>query len=262
MTQGLTNKRLQRTAGQSFGTLVSPSARGPQPLNRRSVRRRPRPPWRVMHKKKADGKNSALIELVAQLRDHIDLHRIIGLNVAALRNSDISDAFLGYLQKSAHESLAIYICKIFESSTRNELNSIPGIIESLPLTHLGDKQKREFATFAKRYGNHSDPTEARSYLKGTFGLFCGIHSESLDRLKKFRDTIGAHSDSKAAIRSLPSHAEFEILFSFANDFYELVSDSISNVGPASIPRRAGRGFIRLIESMGVQAAKFDFDEEK
>ena len=73
-----------------------------------------------MHKTKTDGKNSALLVLVAQLRDHIDVHRIIGLNVDALRNSDISDAFLGYLQKSAHESLAIYICKIL--SRRLETN--------------------------------------------------------------------------------------------------------------------------------------------
>lgn len=215
-----------------------------------------------MRKTKTDDKNIELLMLIAQLRDHIDLHRIIGLNAAALRYSDISGAFIGYLQKSAHESLAIYICKIFESSTRNELNSIPGIIESLPLTRLSDDQKREFATFGKRYGNHSDPTEARSYLKGTLGLFCGIHSESLDRLKEFRDTIGAHSDSKAAIKSLPSHAEFEILFSFANDFYKLVSRSITNFGPAPVLSEVGRGFVRLIESLGVQAAKFDFDEEK
>ena len=215
-----------------------------------------------MRKTKTDAKNFKLIELVAQLRGHIDLHRIIGLNVASLRDSDIDGALLGYLQKSAHESLAIYICKIFESSTRNELNSIPGIIESLPVTHLPERQKQAFASFGKRYGNHSDPTEARSYLKGTLGLFCGIHSESLDRLKEFRDKVGAHSDSKAAIRSLPSHSEFEILFSFANDFYELVSSSINNIGPASVPRRVGRGFLRLMKSMGVKGAKFDFDEEK
>lgn len=215
-----------------------------------------------MRKTKTDDKNIELLMLIAQLRDHIDLHRIIGLNADALRGSDISGALVGYLQKSAHESLAIYICKIFESSTRNELNSIPGIIESLPLTRLSNEQKREFAAFGKRYGNHSDPTEARAYLKGTLGLFCGIHSESLDQLKEFRDTIGAHSDSKAAIKSLPSHAEFEIIFSFANDFYEVVSRSINNVGPALVPRTVGRGFVRLIESMGVQAVKFDFDEEK
>src|SRR5437016_4606166 len=103
-----------------------------------------------MRKTKTDDRNIELLKLIAQLRDHIDLHRIIGLNAAALRDSDFSSAFLGYLQKSAHESLAIYICKIFESSTRNELNSIPGIIESLPLTRLSEEQRREFATFGKR----------------------------------------------------------------------------------------------------------------
>ncbi len=212
--------------------------------------------------KTTDDKNSKLIELVAQLRDHIDLHRIIGLNRGALRETDIAGALLGYFQKSAHESLAIYICKIFESPTRNELNSIPGIIESLPLTRLSDSQKREFSVYGKRYGNHSDPTEAKSYLKGTFGLFCGIHSESLDRLKEFRDKIGAHSDSKADIKLLPSHSEFEALYSFAYDFYALISDSINNFGPASVPRNVGHGFVRLMESLDVHAVRFDFDEDK
>ncbi len=214
-----------------------------------------------MRNPRVDDKNIHLVELLAQLRDHIDLHRIIGLNLAALRNTEISGALLGYLQKSAHESLAIYFCKIFESSDRNDLNSIPGIIGSLPTTLLSEMQQREFAAFGKRYGNHGAPTDARSYLNGTFTIFCDTHSESLVRLKKFRDTIGAHSDSKATISSLPSHAEFEKLYSFAEDFYELLSDSINMVGPAVIPRSVGSGFIRLIASMGVQAPKFDFDKE-
>lgn len=211
---------------------------------------------------RADDKNFHLLELLAQLRDHIDIHRIIGLNVTALRDTEISGALLGYLQKSAHESLAIYICKIFESSGRNDLNSIPGIIESLPTTPLSEMQRREFAAFGKKYGNHAAPADAKSYLNGTFTMFRETHAESLAQLKKFRDTIGAHSDSKATISSLPSHVEFESLFSFAKDFYELVSDSINNVVPAMIPRTVGRGFIRLIASMGVEAPRFDFDEEK
>jgi hypothetical protein len=211
---------------------------------------------------KADGKNVQLLKLLAQLRDHIDLHRIIGVNVAALHGSEIGGALLGYLQKTAHESLAIYICKIFESSTRNDLNSIPGIIESLPVAPLSDAQKRDFATFGRKYGNNAVPVEAKSYLSGTFGLFCGIHSESLHRLKEFRDTIGAHSDAKAAIKALPSHAEFEAFFGFANDFYRLVSHSTYNVGPAVIPRDVGHAFIRLLEALGVRAPRFDFEEEE
>lgn len=211
---------------------------------------------------KTDQKNYKLIELIAQLRDHIDVYRIIGLNVPALEQTEISGAFLGYLQKSAQESLAMYICKIYESSTRNELNSIPGIIESLQVGPLSEAQKPEFSEFGKKYKNHSEATEAKSYLKGTFGLFCGIHSRSLDRLKEFRDKIGAHADSKANITDLPSLDEFEVLYSFANDFYVLISHSVTGYGPATVPRRVGPGFVRLAESVGTHGVKFDFDADK
>jgi hypothetical protein len=211
---------------------------------------------------KTDKKNIELLKLVAQLRDHIDIHRIIGLNVDSLQNSDISNVFIGYLQKVAQESLAIYFCKIFESSTRNELNSISGIVDSLPQTTLALEQRAAFFAFGKKYGNDTEPTEAKSHLKQTFSLFCDIHSGTLDGLKEFRDTIGAHSDSKAAIDSLPSHAEFETLYSFAADFYGLVSRSVINAGPAMVPRQAGKGLVKLMESMGVKAPKFDFEADE
>lgn len=213
-----------------------------------------------MHGSKTDEKNIQLLKLLAQLRDHIDIHRIIGLNFGALRKAQISGALLGYLQKSAHESLAIYICKIFESSTRNDLNSIPGIIESIPATPISEMQSRELAVFGKKYGHDATPTDARSYLRDTFELFCVAQSESLGRLKEFRDTIGAHSDYGADITSLPSHAEFESLFSFAKDFYEVVSHSIIESGPAVIPRVVGRNFISLLATLGVQDPRFDFED--
>jgi hypothetical protein len=210
---------------------------------------------------KADAKNYKLIELIVQLRDHIDMHRIIGLNVGALHETDISRALLGYLQKSAQESLAMYLCKIYESSTRNELNSIPAIIESVSVTALSGPKQAKFAAFGAKYGNHCEATESKSYLKGTFGLFCGIHSRSLDHLKEFRDKIGAHADSKASIKDLPSHAEFEALYGFAYDFYVLVSDSVTGFGPATFTRSVGPGFVRLAKSLGAERVRFDFDEE-
>jgi hypothetical protein len=69
------------------------------------------------------------------------------------------------------------------------LNSIPAIIESLPPMNLSASHKREFAAFGRQYGNHSEPIEARAYLRGTYGLFCGLHSESFDGLKEFRDKM-------------------------------------------------------------------------
>ena len=42
-----------------------------------------------MRNTKTDDKNIQLLKLIAQLRDHIDLHRIIGLNATELRDRDI-----------------------------------------------------------------------------------------------------------------------------------------------------------------------------
>ena len=210
---------------------------------------------------KADAKNTQLLKLLAQLRDHIDVHRIIGLNVRELQESQISGALLGYLQKSAHESLALYITKIFEASSRNDLNSIPGIIESIPTVPVTEMQGRRLAAFGSKYGHDAVPADARSYLKDALARFRDAHSKPLGRLKEFRDTIGAHSDYRANISSLPSHAEFEILFSFAKDFYEVVSDSIIGSGPAVIPRVVGHGFISMIEALGLQHPRFDFEDD-
>ncbi len=211
---------------------------------------------------KPDAKNIQLLKVLAQLRDHIDMHRIIGLNVRELQEGQISGALLGYLQKSAHESLALYISKIFEASSRNDLNSIPGIIESIPAMSVTETQGRHLTDFGRKYGLDATPADARSYLRDTLARFRVAHSEPLRRLKEFRDTIGAHSDYRASITSLPSHAEFEMLFGFAKDFYEVVSDSIVGSGPAVIPRAVGHGFVRLIRGLGVVHARFDFEADE
>lgn len=209
---------------------------------------------------KADAKNIPFLKLLAQLRDHIDIHRIIALNVLELQESQISGALLGYLQKSAHESLALYITKIFEASSRNDLNSIPGIIESIPAVPVTEMQGQRLATFGNKYGHDAVPTDAKPYLKAALAKFRDAHSKSLGRLKEFRDTIGAHSDYRANITSLPSHAELEILFGFARDFYEMISDSIIETEPAVIPRVVGHGFVKLVGSLGLQHPRFDFEE--
>jgi len=209
---------------------------------------------------KTDVKNIELLKMVAQLRDHIDTHRIIGLNVREIQECHINGALLGYLQKSAQESLALYICKIFETSSRNDLNSISGIIESLPTTEVSEVLSRKLGVFGRKYGHDDIAVTARSYLTEVFTRFREAHSEPLGRLKEFRDTIGAHSDYRADNTSLPSHAEYEAFFGFAKDFYELVSGSLIGVGPAAIPRVVGHGLVRLIQDLGVQNARFDFEE--
>jgi hypothetical protein len=56
-----------------------------------------------MLESETDKKNIELSKLLYQLRDEFDVERIIGLNVVDLRSSQISNALVGYLTKSAQE---------------------------------------------------------------------------------------------------------------------------------------------------------------
>jgi hypothetical protein len=208
---------------------------------------------------KTDKKNIELGRLLYQVREDIDVHRIIGLNVVAIRDSQISSALVGYLQKTAQESLALYFCKIFELPDGHSLNSIPGIIGSLPETPLSGDQATAFIAFGRKYGNKMHPSQGKSYLNKTFNQFRKKHSVSLKLLKTFRDTVGAHSGSDSNSKFLPSHHECEKLYTFAFEFYNLVARYVINSGPATIPRLAGSGLVSLMKSMGVQKPKTDFD---
>lgn len=208
---------------------------------------------------KTDKKNIELSKLLYQLREHLDVARIIGLNVVAIRNSEISNALGGHLQKTAQESLALYFCKIFELPDGHSLNSIPGIIGSLPKTPLSGDQIAAFVGFGTKYGNKANPSQAKSYLNKTFNQFRKRHSVSLKLLKNFRDTVGAHSDSDSNSKILPSHDECEKLYAFVVAFYNLVARYVINSGPATIPRGAGSGLVRLMKSMGIQNPKTDFE---
>jgi len=148
---------------------------------------------------------------------------------------------------------------MFELPGGHSLNSIPGIIGSLPEAPLSGDQVPVFADFGSKYGNAANPSQAKSYLNKTFNQFRKRHSASLKLLKTFRDTVGAHSDSDSNSKFLPSHDECEKLYTFAVEFYNLVARYMINSGPAIIPRLAGRGLVKVMKSMGVKNPKTDFD---
>jgi hypothetical protein len=211
---------------------------------------------------KLDQKSIGLILILSRLRDAIDIHRIISANAKEIKETSVSQALFGYLQISALESVAICFCKVFEVERRNELKSIPGIIRALPSLALEPQQTDQFADFGRKYGNSGDPIDPKAFLQQTLEMFLSAHSDEISQFKEFRDTIGAHSDLDASRETLPSHAEFEALFAFALDFYELVAGAIIGVGPASPTRRVGRGLLKLLQSLGVPNPRSDFPAEQ
>lgn len=211
---------------------------------------------------KTDKKNFQLRGQLVRLRHHIDVDRIIGLNVDAITSSKLSNELFGHLQNSAVEALAIHLCKIYESSQRNDLSSIPGIIESLTPTPVSTESRPRFEAFGRRYGDGAPVGDSKSLLQGTFGFFAGLHSAPLSQLRVFRDKIGAHAEYNARPAGLPTHAELEELYSFAYDFYAIVSRDIVGVSPAQLPSNVGKGLIALLNEFGLDGVQFDFPAEE
>jgi len=120
-----------------------------------------------------DKKHTALAVLVYELRQDIDLYRLIGLNAKQLKEKGVSKNLLGHIQSLAHRSIAVCVCKIFEDSNRYELNSIPRIIESLPTGKPNKRQEQKLSEFAMRYKNSSMVNETQAYLRDTLDTFKG-----------------------------------------------------------------------------------------
>ncbi|RYD19405.1 MAG: hypothetical protein EOP88_19115 [Verrucomicrobiaceae bacterium] len=208
---------------------------------------------------KLDATNVGLLRMAYNLRQSLDLYRLVGLNATDL--NERSPQLWAHIQILCHESIAVIICKMFENRSRNDLNSIPCII-ALINPDCSDHQKFLIQQFAEKFEVSGKWTDAREFLRQAFDVFRDRHLETLNNLRKFRDKFVAHSEFGAEIESLASQDEFETLFDFAADFYRLVSDTLLNIGPALIGGPVGVQMFDLLKSIEVPDPKFKFPSDR
>ena len=207
---------------------------------------------------KVDPKNVGLVKLVYRLRQSIDLYRIIGMNVEAIKQSAGGPTFWAHVQVLALESVALSVCKIYEHEKHNELNSIPGIIDHLS-TVCPAEQKISVDRFLERFGGALGSTDLLEQLRTVFKKFCSDHSVSLQKFRVYRDKVGAHSEHGAALDSLPSVDEFEQMFEFADSFYRLVSGGLLNIGPALVGAHVAVDVVAVLKRLGIVNPKINFE---
>lgn len=211
-----------------------------------------------MRNTKTDWKNIGLAKLIYRLRQDIDLHRLITLNADNLKTKGISDAFMGHVQQLSLESIVVGICKIYEYESKYELNSISGVINSIPQIAITQELLIVLKNYGEKYGYCGIPQNTTTYLRDTLECFKKQHEPALNRFKEFRDKVAVHNEYKISIDRLPSHGEFEAYFAFARDFYFLISDSLIDVGHALIGRQVSMGFINLMKMIGIENPIYDF----
>ncbi len=168
-------------------------------------------------------RNVELLKLIANLREHIDVHRIISLNASRLVKPHFPETFLAYVHRCAIDGIGIRISQIFEIPGKYELNSILGVARMIKQNN-GSPLRPQLATaFCREHGKCGKVASHGEMLERAFYTFAERHGESLCVIKEYRDKIGAHSEANVALRYLPSHDEFEALIGFAFQFYSVVT---------------------------------------
>jgi hypothetical protein len=209
-----------------------------------------------MARTKLDRKNTNLGALIYHLRQVIDIYRIIGLNVKALKKGGIGLPFFGMVQKLAYESIALSICKIFDPEKDYELYSISGVLGRIKKVRFTDPQKRAIATFASKFGNSSPDPNPHVSLSRTVAIFATHHAVILKSLRTYRNKVIAHPELLYRLRLRETtHNNFEALFEFANEFYRLVHDDVIGVGPALMTMTAGPSLARLLTEIDIAKPK-------
>ena len=206
-----------------------------------------------------DEKTKNLAVTIYNLRQDLDLHRVIGLNSAKMKEAGLSKAFFGRVQQLALFSIAINIPKIYEKkNSRYELSSIPSILENLPQIQLELNHIQDYKEFEENVDMTLGSDISVDGLKRVFHEFCDQHKKSIDRLKTYRDKVGAHMEFDVSIDTLPSHTEFEALWKFANSFYQLIHKCYNNIGPAPMGAQTAVGLMKVLKALGIDEVQLLF----
>lgn len=209
---------------------------------------------------KLDDKNFELGKILWELKESLDLDKIIGLNATSLNLSGVGKHFFAYLQYLTQRSCAICICKIFEPQKQYELNSIPGILDSIEKEiDSFTPQEKSSEDFLIKYGKKGHTSFTA--VKDIFEEFKEHHKDDIERIKEFRDKRMAHSEMiELKNKSMPSYDIMEKFLQFGIDFYSMISEGYLNIGPVDFTRdaRVLGSVCNLLKRIGIENVQRNF----
>lgn len=135
------------------------------------------------------------------------------------------------------------------------------MIDALANPPCSATQKAGIARFAENYGWNAEWTGAQSVLTSALNSFRTTQANTLDRLKTYRDKMGAHSEHGFELDALPSIDAYEQCFAFAEGFYRTVMRECIDVSPALMGAKVGTSAIRVMRKLGLSEPVFNFKDE-
>lgn len=214
---------------------------------------------------KLDRKNGELKQAASNLRQNLDIHRLLSLNWADIKKCcGAGQQFFLQVHNQAVESIVLDICKIYEKEGGYELNSVDGIIRDVCRNKPKLLNGSAIKNFVERYDGSSAVGCPFCALESATDRFRKKHKADLKGFKKARDKIIAHSEHAEIKKVVPSFSAMEELFSFASDFYAVIYRSFIGNGPVNLwswrPVEVALG--NLLKQIGIANVKTNWEQLK
>ncbi len=212
---------------------------------------------------KLDTKNIELTKILYNLKQSLDLYRLISVNASKI-NKNAGKLFLAHAQFLALDSIVLGICKVFEENKKNKLNSIPSIIDFIQGSKVTPKHPDVIENYIRSKG---EKITKRLYygapLKRILQDFKNKNKRHFDRFKLHRDSSVAHADDNPYSRKpLPSYDAMEKAIFFGIDFYSMIHEAF--VGGCPVDHRADKrvfaSLYTVLNKLEIENIKKDFDK--
>jgi hypothetical protein len=216
-------------------------------------------------KSKLDEKNFDLVRVLYNLKQSLDIYRVIAVNAKEITEAGSGKTFFAYIQGLVIESCVVNICKLFEiEKDPYELNSIPGVIEHLQREQIACKDSEPIAVFASENGVGYRVGHEVEVLSVICKKFYDKNKAHLKRFKSFRDKRVAHAEHSVVNRKtpLPSYAVMDFILTFGVDFYSAVQSAYIGTYPVQIKdeNKTLVGLLHLLKIRGIKNIKSDFND--
>ena len=216
---------------------------------------------------KIDYKNIGLLKNLWRLRQALDVYCLVAANADGIGRRGGGKNFFYFLETASVQLIAIDICKIYEKERNNrkpvkyELNSIDGVLKSLPGDKTNVLEAGRINDFVRKYGNGRDEDETVSALTLTVEVYEAKYQAELKRFKTFRNKWAAHSEAEFIPEDLPSYDIMERLFNFGMDFYMVVSRAFIGAGPVNLndDRRVKASLKGLLKALGIEEVRNEME---
>ena len=214
-------------------------------------------------KVKLDNKNIELTKILFDIKQSLDIYKLIALNAGEINKKGIGKQFFAMTQGLAIKAYVIDICKIYEEKKRNKLNSIPEIILYIQNNDIKPIGVSPITKFAKKYEKNGN--QKKDYIERVGDIvkeFISENDKYFKLYKQLRDKKLVHAeDTSGLLKTLPSYDTMEGLLFFAIDFYSMVLEAFFGGAPVDHKndKKVFGSLHRLLKEVGYDNIKVDFD---